>query len=225
MRPLTRDEARALDARVQRDYGLPADLLMENAGRAVAEVALRLASERGLARVVVVAGTGNNGGDGFVAARHLLDRIDVDVVLVGDAAALPAIARANLERWSALGGKTVHVRTATDVGGFDADLARVPAPLVVDALFGTGLTRPIDGLAGLVIDAIERVRPIVVAVDLPSGLDADTGAVLGRAITATATVTFVARKIGFDRGQGPSRCGEVHVVDIGFPSGRISNSF
>lgn len=225
MRPLTRDEARALDARVQRDFELPADLLMENAGRAVADAAHRLAAQRGATRIVVVAGLGNNGGDGFVAARHLLDLADVHVALIGDVAQLPAIARLNAERWSRLGGATVTVRSPTDVDALASDLGRAPPALVVDALFGTGLSRPIDGIAGQIIDAIERAHLPVVAVDLPSGLDADTGAVLGRAITATITVTFVAPKVGFQRGEGPARCGDVHVASIGFPPERFANSF
>ncbi|MBL8767701.1 MAG: NAD(P)H-hydrate epimerase [Planctomycetes bacterium] len=223
MRPLTRDQARALDARAQQEFGLPADLLMENAGRAIAEVAGRLAARRGIGRIVVVAGSGNNGGDGYVAARHLLDHVDVHVVQVGDPAALPPVAQTNGERWSHLGGRTVRIRAPADVDAFASDLERSPPALVVDALFGTGLSRPIDGVAGQVIDAIERARLPVVAVDLPSGLDADTGAVLGHAITATVTVTFVAPKVGFGLGEGPLRCGDVHVAEIGFPPERLSH--
>ena len=220
MGPLDRNEARAVDAAAQERLGIPGDVLMENAGRTVAEQARRLAVLHARRRVVVLAGPGNNGGDGFVAARHLRqwpDDVDaVDVVLCGDPDRVTGDARANLERWRALGG---DVTAARDAGPVVAALAG-PSAVVIDALFGTGLDRPVEGWRRDAIEATNAAHDTgapVVAVDLPSGLDADTGAVLGAAVRATVTVTFVAAKVGFDRDPAPAHCGEVVVAPIGFP--------
>ena len=212
MRSLTRDESRRVDAAAQERLGLPGDLLMENAGiRATRHVA-EAAARHGLSRVVVIAGPGNNGGDGFVIARQLRGRLDVDLLLVGDPDKVRGDARLNLDRYRKLGGAVTTVDDAAIVVGS----LSTPA-VVVDALFGTGLARDVEGLPRTVIEAIAASRSPVVAIDLPSGLDCDTGRVLGVAVTAEVTVSFVALKRGFTRELGPSHCGEVVVESIGFP--------
>ncbi len=218
MTELTRETSRAIDRAAQERLEIPGDVLMENAGAHVARSVLRLASELGRRRVVVVAGPGNNGGDGYVAARHLLDEIAVEVWLVGERGRLAGDAEKNARRWEALGEPTRIVASADDLA---EALAADPEPLVVDALFGTGLSRPVEGLPRAVIDAVVRSGVPVLAVDLPSGLDCDTGEILGSAVRATVTVTFVRSKAGFTRGHGPMHCGIVEVASIGFPAGRI----
>jgi NAD(P)H-hydrate epimerase len=181
---------------------------MENAGRNAADIIERevlSGSARGK-RVAVVCGTGNNGGDGFVIARQMLARgAVVSVTLVGDAAKLSHDAKANAAAWKAVGGS--------------ADAPVDPsADVVVDALFGTGLDRPIEGAARDLIASLVPVRDRVVAVDIPSGLDAQTGAVLGVAVRAAHTVTFAHHKLGLLTPAGAAHSGTLHLVDIGIPS-------
>lgn len=183
--------------------GVPGIDLMENAGRAVADaVCARLAS----GRVVVVAGPGNNGGDGYVAARLLAERgYTTTVLAVGDPAGLKGDTTLAYARWT---GATEPAQPPSLVG----------ADIVVDALFGAGLDRPVEGLARQMIEAMNAVDAPVVAVDLPSGINGTTGAVMGAAVKATTTVTFFRRKPGHLLLPGRLHCGTVQVVDIGIPA-------
>ncbi len=222
MRPVVTAEAmRALDRATIDELGLPALTLMETAGRAVAEAALRmLAAARG--HVMVVCGAGNNGGDGFVAARVLRDRgVDAVVYLAAARDAIRGDARAHLEILERAGGVVRMITTPHELAALDGLV--IDAALVIDALFGTGLTRPIDGhLAEVVTMMLMAAR--VLAVDIPSGLDADTGRELGAAVIAERTVTMAALKIALVSSPGFARCGEVEVVDIGIPPARIASA-
>ena len=218
MDEVNREESRTLDRLAQDEFELPGGILMENAGAYVARSVRALLDELGLERVLVLAGPGNNGGDGFVAARHLVDQVTISVLLVGDPGQMRNDAQANYRRFELLGEKTIlcdRIEVLQEV------LAQQPAPLVVDALFGTGLSREVEGLARQVIETVAAAGHPVLAVDLPSGLDCDTGAVLGAALPARKTVTFVASKVGFRLGEGPRLCGEIDVATIGFPAGRL----
>lgn len=184
--------------------GMPGISLMERAGRAVADVV----GGHGPAtkRVVVVAGPGNNGGDGFVAARLLAERGHaVRLLEVGDPDRRKGDAAIAAGRWS---GSTAPARP--DAIG--------PCDVVVDALFGAGLDRPPQGLAKDMIDAINRAGVPVVAVDLPSGINGTSGAAPGAAVRASATVTFFRRKPGHLLLPGRLHCGAVSVADIGIPA-------
>src|SRR5262245_26481109 len=158
--------------------GIPGIELMENAGRAVAEsVAARHPAG---AQIVVVAGPGNNGGDGFVAARLLVERrYRVRVLLLGERDRLKGDAALAAQRWS----------------GACAAAALAGADVVIDALFGAGLDRPVEGRARAMIEAM-NVAPSVHAVDLPSGINGTTGAVMGVAVNAAESITFFRRKTG-----------------------------
>ncbi len=215
--------------------------LMERAGRGVVEAVFEQWPELEAARVdrgagpsgspeylqqnekrraVVLCGPGNNGGDGFVVARLLKERgWEVEVFLYGDAARLPPDARANYERWCALGDTVVR---AVDPPALMDDSLQIDGDfdLLVDALFGTGLTRPFRGLFTIFAQAdvnallVEKgVRSV--AVDMPSGLCSDSGRVLGNAIPADLTVSFQAAKLGHYLAQGASQSGRMRVVDIG----------
>lgn len=217
---LTGAEARAFDGRLI-SRGVPGVVLMENAGRGATEVILREAKEGGLPssglRVVVLAGPGSNGGDGFVVARHLLSRgMAVDVLLLGDAGRLVGDAKAMAVAFRAVGGVVTTVTGGVDVG------ARVAgAHVIVDALFGTGLDRPLEGAAAEVVATINGVgaaSTLTVALDMPSGVHADTGATLGVAVQARATATFAFPKRGLLTPAGAARAGRLHVVDLGVPS-------
>ncbi|MBX6328420.1 MAG: NAD(P)H-hydrate dehydratase [Pseudolabrys sp.] len=183
--------------------GTPGLELMEKAGRAVADAVLRL----GLAgRVAVVAGPGNNGGDGFVAARHLIaSGREVRLLFLGEVARLKGDAARARERFQ---GRVEEARPAALAG----------CDVVVDALFGAGLDRDVCGPARAMIEAVNARGVPVVAVDLPSGVNGTTGAVMGAAVKATRTVTFFRRKIGHLLMPGRSYCGAVEVADIGIPA-------
>jgi hydroxyethylthiazole kinase-like uncharacterized protein yjeF len=182
--------------------GTPGIELMENAGRAVADAVTGVPQGR---RVVVVAGPGNNGGDGFVAARHLAERgYSVRVSFVGEGARLKGDAARAAERWS---GPT---EDASPDGLADADV-------VIDALFGAGLDREVTGLPRAMIEAMNAARGTVIAVDLPSGVNGTSGTVMGVAVNAAQTVTFFRRKTGHLLLPGRLHCGAVEVADIGIP--------
>ena len=216
---LTRDEVRAIDRRAIEEFGVPGAVLMENAGRGAAEVLLSLGA-RG--PVVVCCGKGNNGGDGFVIARHLDNRgVPVRVLLfakpdelTGDAAINCEIVRRSGVPLEVRGGQPV------DVESLRRELAA--AGWVVDALFGTGLAGAVRPPFDRVIAAINASGAQVLAVDIPSGLDCDTGAPLGPTVRAQHTVTFVAPKTGFAETTARAWLGTVHVVDIGAPRAALS---
>ncbi|HET9620410.1 MAG TPA: NAD(P)H-hydrate epimerase, partial [Kofleriaceae bacterium] len=207
-------EMRALDRAAIDGLGLPALVLMETAGRAVAEAALRMLGGRG-GHVAVVCGPGNNGGDGFVAARVLRDRgVDAMVYLAARRDAVQGDARAHLAIFERAGGAVQGVDTADGLAVWQAAIA--DAALVIDAVFGVGLTRPIEGHLAEVIGRM-MLAERVLAVDLPSGVDTDTGRVLGTAITAERTVTMAALKIALASAPGFARAGAVEVAEIGIP--------
>jgi NAD(P)H-hydrate epimerase len=221
---LSRDRVRQLDQRALADYGVPGIVLMENAGRGVADTLCRL----GIGGLVVICcGPGNNGGDGFVIARHLdLRSIAVKVLVWGNPGHAPgkqetgdaAINYRILER-----SGVPMVKMAADAADNTADgAAEVAGQLagaawIVDALLGTGAKgEPRPPLAAA-IDAINGAGVPIMAVDLPSGLDCDTGHAAEHTIRAAHTCTFVAEKPGFLMTGASAFTGAVHVVDIGAP--------
>ena len=184
--------------------GMPGRDLMEAAGRAVAEAAMERSQPR---PVAVLCGPGNNGGDGFVAARYLQAAgWSVRLGLLGERTALKGDAAWASESWKG--------QVAPLSPGLLDD-----RPLVIDALFGAGLTRPIEGVAAQVIDRLNGDGLAVVAVDVPSGLHGDSGEIMGRAPVAGQTVTFFRAKPGHYSLEGLRRCGTLKVVDIGIPGG------
>jgi NAD(P)H-hydrate epimerase len=211
---LSREEVRALDRLAIEEFGVPGVVLMENAGRGAAELLISLGIH---GRVVVCCGKGNNGGDGFVIARHLDNRgISVRVLLfarpedlAGDAAInYQIIARAGLPI-------VIHADNPVDDPALRGELAA--AEWVVDALFGTGLAGPVRKPFDQIIAAINESPARVLAVDIPSGLDCDTGKPLGPTVRAHDTATFVAMKKGFANPEARQWLGQVHVIDIGAP--------
>ncbi len=211
--PLTREQVRDVDRRAIHDYGLPGVVLMENAGRGAAELLLRM----GIAgRVVICAGKGNNGGDGFVIARHLeLRGIATTVLLFCQPSDLTGEAATNYHVLEAARQSLVVVGTAPEAADIDRLLAA--ADWIVDALLGTGTQGTIREPFVTAIAAINRGGKKVLAVDLPSGMDCNTGQPQGVCVRAAHTATFVARKIGFDVPGAERFTGTVHVIDIGVP--------
>ena len=205
---LTCEQVRDVDRRAVDEYGMLGLVLMENAGRNSAEL---LRSMGILGRVVICCGKGNNGGDGFVIARHMENAgVDVRVLLCIPASSLSGDAAANfriLER----------ARTPIISPPFDWRTELSGADWIVDALLGTGTQGTLREPFASSVAAINAAGCNVFAVDLPSGLDCDTGLPLGSCVRADHTATFVARKVGFDNPGAAKWTGQVHVIDIGVP--------
>lgn len=215
---LSREQMREFDRHAIEACRVPGVILMENAGRNAAGIVLRALGDR-QAEIVIVAGAGNNGGDGFVVARRLLAQgHPAEVYLLGDAQHLKGDARVNHDAWRGLGGRVTAVTDDAGVMALSAALAALgPEDVVVDALLGTGLDRAVEGALAQVIAAINESDARVFALDVPSGLDANTGAVLGVAVRAADTITFAHLKLGLLTPTGAEHSGDVHVVDIGVP--------
>lgn len=208
MKLATREIIREIDKASIEEYGILGLILMENAGRGVAKVVLKEFPE--IKRIAIFAGGGNNGGDGFVVARHLMkEGLDVTTYLAVDPKRYKGDALVNFQALSKIGGKVIRLNNGfADYKGAD---------LIVDALFGTGLDREVDGFYKEVIDFINSQSVPRVAVDIPSGLDSDTGFPLGVSVKADITVTLVLPKIGLAIYPGIDYAGKVYVVDITTP--------
>jgi len=215
VKSLTRAEVREIDRLAAAEYGLPGIVLMENAGANAA----RLLAARGVAGpVTVVCGPGNNGGDGFVIARHLeLHGCAVRLLLACDVDHFDGDAAVNA-RVAVRAGLPIEPLAAA--GADDWRRALAGADWIVDALLGTGASGAPRGPVATAIAGIVAARDAgarVLAVDLPSGLDCDTGATPGACVRADVTATFVARKPGFDAPGAAALVGTVYVLDIGVP--------
>ncbi|HXF81690.1 MAG TPA: NAD(P)H-hydrate epimerase, partial [bacterium] len=212
MRVVTSAQMAELDRRAVEQHGLTVATLMAAAGRRVAQVALDLLAGR-LGPVVVLAGKGHNGGDGLVAARELRARgIPVRAVLSAPEAEYQGQARRMLEEARAAGVE------AYDAAARDIAALLRQAGLVIDALFGTGFRGPVRGAAAALIEAANASGVPILAVDVPSGLDADTGRIDGPCIRAAATVTMGLPKVGLLVYPGAEAAGTVYVADIGYPA-------
>lgn len=207
MSEISRSQAREIDRVAMEDWGLPGIVLMENAARGIAEFAASI-HPLTAGRIALVCGPGNNGGDGYAAARHLANlRYDVEIQLPAPISSIDPESDAGI---NLLVARRMGIPMLTGV-----DVAR--AQFVIDALFGTGLSRTIGHPYLAAISAINAHQAPVLSIDIPSGLDADDGSVHGAAIRADWTATMVAPKQGFSRGKGPELTGSVRVIDIGVP--------
>ena len=210
----TAAQMREMDRRTIEDYGVPSLVLMENAAlRVVDVIAARFSPLRGR-RVGVVCGKGNNGGDGLAIARHLATRFgaEVEVWLASDPQALTGDAAANFKMAVRFGLNFLTSDAPAMTGGKAGG-----AELIVDALLGTGIRGGVTGEFAEVINAMNRAGCPIVAVDVPSGLDADTGRVEGACVRAALTVTFALPKVGLMVYPGAEYVGELVVADIGMP--------
>lgn len=210
--PQSPDTIREWDRRTIEEFGIPGVVLMESAGRAAA--AILQAEHDG--PFTIFCGPGNNGGDGFVVARCLYNAGHAVRCFVCEGVEYPpgSDSARNLEILRRLGQAPVSLGPS--------DIPRSVEPLlrsgtVVDALFGTGLKRPLGSPYRELVEAWNSSGAKVVSLDVPSGLDAETGEILGAAPRAASTITFAAPKLGFFRSRGPEVCGKIWVVDIGIP--------
>ena len=217
MRILNADQMREADRRTIQDIGLASLVLMENAGRQVVAAIESLYPDLADRRVAIVCGKGNNGGDGFVVARTLHQRgIDVSVFVIGKITEIKGDARINLEILGRIGQTVVEVADETtwelhgmEITGHD---------LIIDAMFGIGLTAPLTGFYETVVADLNEGGVPIVAIDMPSGMSADTCDLIGDAIDATVTVTLGAPKLPLVLPPAESKSGEVVVADIGIPA-------
>ncbi len=207
---LTRQQAREIDRQATERYRIPSILLMENAARAACDVAGEMLDHNWEGQVVILCGGGNNGGDGLALARHLHIRgTQVTIALATDPDKYRGDARINWDITQAMRIKTV----AAD----PHRLEQSTALLIVDAIFGTGLTQPGRDPFGDIARAVSASGLPVLAIDVPSGLDCDSGEPLGVAISADRTITFVAEKAGFANPAAHEYTGQIIVGDIGCP--------
>jgi NAD(P)H-hydrate epimerase len=211
---LTCRQLRELDHQAIEVYGIPSVVLMENAGRGAAEIMMQLGIK---GKVVICCGKGNNGGDGLVIARHLdAANIEVEIVLTVPAEQLSGDAARHLHIVRQTQISIVQATNAELTGEWLSDRLR-DADWVVDALFGTGLSGPLRPPFDAVVKSINAALGCKLAVDIPSGLDGDSGQPLGETVRADHTVTFVACKAGFAKPAAAAWLGTVHVVPIGLP--------
>ncbi len=214
---MSREEVRAFDSWAINTLGVPGVVLMENAGRSCAELIKEKLSGIAGPKVCIFCGTGNNGGDGYVIARHLLNSgFVVAVVICGDRSRIKGDAKTNLDIFETLSQAVEQLSLEKgDIGGQVARLS-AGADMIVDGLFGTGLKGQLSAGYKELIEAINAQGRTTLAIDIPSGLDCDSGRPLGAAIRANYTVTFVAVKKGFVLGEAASEyTGEVFVASIG----------
>lgn len=227
---VSRERARELDLIAEKEYSIPTLLLMENAGRMIAENVLKVASERGFENIVIVAGKGNNGGDGFCAAKHIKNqrkKINLKIVLLEDEKKLKGDALINFQIAKKMGISIIQIRDVNELKNL------LPKEgIVIDAIFGTGLAKDIEDKFILdVIDEInlwkevaENKKRFVVAVDIPSGLDSNQGIPRPKSVKADITITFAPAKVGLFVGEATKYTGKVIIEDIGIPTELWENS-
>jgi len=208
MRRVSVKEMQEMDRKTIEEIGIASIVLMENAGRKVAE-------EVSAKRVAIFCGTGNNGGDGLVAARHLANKgAEVQVYIIGKISSIKNDPKINLDKLMKIGVAVEEIVPRSDL---EHQVFEVRPQLLIDAIFGIGLKGEVREPARSIIADLNKRNIPILSIDVPSGLNADTGEVLGEAIRATKTVTMQFPKKGFYINKGPEHTGEVIVVDIGIP--------
>ncbi len=212
---VTAEEMKKIDQAAIQDFGISSLVLMENAGRGVAEVAFGMLPKESK-EVVIVCGKGNNGGDGFVCARHLINKgADVTVFLVGGPDQNKGDAKVNF-----LILEKMKTNFCSLIREDDFDKLKIclkNSDLIIDAIFGIGLSGKIREPYLKIIDMINKSGKKVLSVDIPSGLDADKGISLGGCVRADKTTTFAVSKVGLIKEEGLKFCGDIITVDISIP--------
>lgn len=214
LRTLTAKQAKAIDIKARDKLGISTLMLMENAGASVVRETVNIRRPKD-SSVAVFCGKGNNGGDGFVAARHLLTAgVKTSVYLCAEPSEVRNEAQVNLGILINMGKKLFEVNESN----LKSVIKAIPKyGLIIDAIFGVGLKNRITGIYRELIGAINTSGSFVLSVDIPSGLDATSGEILGCCVKANKTVTFVAPKRGMLIGDGRKNCGKIVVRDLGIP--------
>ena len=213
---LTKQQVRDFDAWAINTALVPGIVLMENAGRGCGEVVINELKKNGGRKVCIFCGTGNNGGDGFVIARHLKNAgFKVQIALCGKSSKIKGDAEINYKIACKMGILIKELEPASDDIEKDIETVAGDCDLIVDAIFGTGLSGELGGGFDRLVSAINSLNKQIIAVDIPSGLDCDRGLALGTAIKAAITVTFAAAKKGFVNPASAGYTGEVYITSIG----------
>lgn len=213
---MTKEQVRAVDSWAINTLGVPGVVLMENAGRSCAELIKDKLQDIAHPKVCIFCGTGNNGGDGYVIARHLLNSgFEVVVAICGNRHKVKGDAKINLDILERLGQPIEQLNLIFGDVPAQVKVFAADADMLVDGLFGTGLGGQLSDKYKQLIETINACNCPILAVDIPSGLDCDSGQPLGAAIKADYTVTFVAVKKGFASGSAAKYTGEIFVASIG----------
>ena len=213
----TAEQMANLDKKTIFDIGIPGVVLMENAGRGTAEIILKEFSEIKKNKVSVIAGKGNNGGDGYVIARYLINKgIEVKVFILSEIKNIKGDAKINLDILLKMGIKPTEILDQNKFNSIKKDI--LESKLIIDGIFGTGLSSEVKGLYKEVIEFINQTNIPIVSIDIPSGLSASTGNILGTSVKASLTCTFGLAKIGQVIYPGVDMVGKLHIIDISIPS-------
>ncbi|TWT54525.1 Bifunctional NAD(P)H-hydrate repair enzyme Nnr [Rubripirellula amarantea] len=216
MQALTCEQVRRVDEIAIRDYQMPGIVLMENAGRGAAEIIHSLCPD---ATALVLCGRGNNGGDGYVIARHLqILGHEVSILAVCAVDELSGDAKVNAVIADAAGIEIEVIEEKANQEGTSLAMKLGKTNCIIDGLLGTGAKPPLRGIYAALVSAANESDAMRIALDIPTGLDGDTGEVIGEAFRADHTMTFVAPKVGFQQKNADEFVGVVHVVGIGVPT-------
>lgn len=216
-------EIRKIESYAINDIGIPAEILMENAATSAVCVIEDVMKDMKNKKVTILCGSGNNGGDGLAVARQLfLKDINVSVFLIGRTEKFKPETAMNYEVAKKINLPVYPIKDDNDIQSLKDTLDC--SGVVVDAIFGIGLNSEVKELYGEVISEINRSGKYVIALDIPSGIDADTGSIMGNAVKANETVTFGYGKTGLYAGAGKEYCGKIHVKPISFPKPQIKPS-
>lgn len=230
MKSISTLQMKRLDVLAANKYGISTLILMENTGRGIADLARKILSKK-KANILIVCGKGNNGGDGFAAARHLSNKgYQIQVVVLAHPRELKGDAARNFKILEKMRIPIVSLRSGIPNEAKTISERRLlrllrsramTADLIIDAIFGIGLTRPITGFIQEVIQVLNRSKKKILSVDVPSGINSDTGAIMNIAVNASLTGTLHAPKIGLTRKPGSGYAGKVEVLDISIPAVRV----
>ncbi len=217
MQILNTNQIKNLDRLASTKYGISSLILMENAGRGIADLTEKVLKKKVVpAKIVIVCGKGNNGGDGFVAARHLYNRgHHVSVYLLASANSLKGEAKTNFWIIKKMNIPTIAIHRDRHLFFLKRCLGN--ADIIIDGIFGIGLSRLVDGIFGEAINLINESKTPVLAIDVPSGLNSDNGKVMGISIKAKWTAALGFLKKGLFINQGPRCSGKIEVLDISIP--------
>ncbi len=223
MKLLTAEEMREVDRQASKTYGIPSIILMENAGLRMVECIRKKYNELHALNVLILAGRGNNGGDGLVVARHLLNAgARVEIFLLGECGQLTADALLNYEILQKM-GKTINpLVQEQDLDKFMLSL--LSADLIIDAIYGIGFRGKLGEFESRIVKWVNASRARVIAADIPSGVEADTGNVHGEAVHADETVTFALPKLGLVLEPGNKYAGELTIADISIPQALLNDA-
>ncbi|MBU0503511.1 MAG: NAD(P)H-hydrate epimerase [Candidatus Omnitrophota bacterium] len=216
MKSVTVSQMKKLDALAIKRYGIPALILMENAGRTAAEEALKMLSKKGIRRVAVFCGYGNNGGDGLACARHLINKsIQVSIYLIGQKKKFSEESGINYQIVRKMKQKLKIIRSVSVLGKFKKEIRK--CDLIIDGIFGIGIKGKLDSFYQGLFNLLNKSKIPILALDIPSGLDADTGMPLGDAVYASKTVTFGLMKNGLTKKEAQKFTGKIVIGDISLP--------